>query len=508
MIEINSFTSEDAVAEMIDDLKKSYQNTELLVRLLPRNNELYKGRGTNQVNRIRGYAISSFEDLGLPEEAVIYVCEELDNGHSPYVIAASAKAVRGSYFPNKQFALYLTKALKNIGHKDEALSFSSYKPKYPLKNYTTAKNEILKSLAWLGAKATDVVPFLEKYANGDITPINNEIKNLTIETIEVIKNDRKPVTDGCCELFKPYFAKKQSIKSKEIANIQLQDQDGNIVRFGDFFGESISIISFFYTRCDNPNKCSLTVAKLAQLQYLLEENALSNIKIAAITYDSGYDTPQRLKAYSSNRGFVHNNQNKVFRVLNNQQNIIQNYLNLEVNYNGSIVNQHSIELFIIDKNALLIKEISKIEFDNNEIVNFLKENINQPFKPNNLSTVIINGALSFLLLLFPKCPICWATYLSVFGLTGISWLEYNPNLIWAFGILSIINLVFMLKKAKNINSYFPFVIALTGYSILFSSIVTDSPKIISYISVGLITISALASVFKLSHQQQNYLSRS
>ena len=36
--------------------------------------------------------------------------------------------------------------------------------------------------------------------------------------------------------------------------------------FKDFFHGQPSIVVFFYTRCDNPMKCSLTVAKLARVQ--------------------------------------------------------------------------------------------------------------------------------------------------------------------------------------------------------------------------------------------------
>jgi protein SCO1/2 len=178
---------------------------------------------------------------------------------------------------------------------------------------------------------------------------------------------------------------------------------------------------------------------------------------------------------------------------------------LEVNYNGSIVNQHSIELFIIDRNATPIKEFSKIEFDNIEILNFLKEKDKNSTKSNGSITAAINSILPFLFLFFPKCPLCWATYLSAFGLTGISWLEYNRNLIWVFVVLSVINLMFMYKKAKNFNDYLPMAMALIGYSILFSSILMNATQILAYISIGVITVSALISVFRLRHKQRHYV---
>jgi protein SCO1/2 len=62
-------------------------------------------------------------------------------------------------------------------------------------------------------------------------------------------------------------------------------------------------VVFFYTRCDNPNKCSLTVTKLARLQKSIVEEQLEGLlRTAAITYDPAYDLPPRLKAYGDNRG--------------------------------------------------------------------------------------------------------------------------------------------------------------------------------------------------------------
>ena len=44
--------------------------------------------------------------------------------------------------------------------------------------------------------------------------------------------------------------------------MELEDQDGARVTFGEFFAGKPSVVAFFYTRCDNPNKCSLTITKL------------------------------------------------------------------------------------------------------------------------------------------------------------------------------------------------------------------------------------------------------
>ena len=60
---------------------------------------------------------------------------------------------------------------------------------------------------------------------------------------------------------------------------------------------------FFYTRCDNPAKCPLTMYKFGSLQRLLQESELGDaIGTAAITYDPEYDRPERLLQYAQSWG--------------------------------------------------------------------------------------------------------------------------------------------------------------------------------------------------------------
>ncbi len=69
------------------------------------------------------------------------------------------------------------------------------------------------------------------------------------------------------------------------------------ITYGEFFRGQPSIVVFFYTRCDNPQKCSLTVSKLARVQQQLAERGLADqVRTAAITYDPGFDLPERLRA--------------------------------------------------------------------------------------------------------------------------------------------------------------------------------------------------------------------
>ncbi|WP_139125750.1 thioredoxin domain-containing protein [Arcticibacter eurypsychrophilus] len=51
-----------------------------------------------------------------------------------------------------------------------------------------------------------------------------------------------------------------------IKNVVLEDQNKERFRFNEFFKGTPSIVAFFYTRCNNPNKCSATITRLVQLR--------------------------------------------------------------------------------------------------------------------------------------------------------------------------------------------------------------------------------------------------
>lgn len=495
----SSDTSEEQIAAWIDETRQTKHGSDMLLNILSRNHEVYKDRGITQVNRIRGYALSSFEFTSTPIQAIPYICEELDNGHSPYVVAAAAIATRSIKEPGSDLADFLSRALIRFAHKDEAISFSSYKPAWPLQDYTTASLEILRSLAWLGANAKASLPVLENYCDGSFAPLPGENKKQALQTIDAIKNCDKKINENCCS-----FQGTTSSRSGRSAVYKtiLQDQDGEHYHFKDFFTGSISVVAFFYTRCDNPYKCAATVNKLAQLQARLKEENTKDIHIAAITYDSAYDTADQIRQYTANRGLQFDRHCKAFRLDKEDASIIKNYFDLAVNYNSAIVNHHSIELFILDTRGKIITTFAGFELNVDTILHAVKKAQKRSTGIGyKISTIFSNTVFPFLLLFFPKCPVCWAGYLSLFGLSGIPWLEYNKNYFWLLILFICINLLFMYRHARKTNFYFPFLLAIFSYMLFFVSLKLEAPTTWKWISIALIAISSLLSVLKLSLKQ-------
>jgi protein SCO1/2 len=143
-------TAEEHIAALVDAVKENPRRRDCLVALLPEQISMYAGRSANATVRMRGYIIAAFGQVGLPAAALPYVLEELESGRDAYLVAAAATALRGLDGPTSHVVPFLVKAIENIRYADDAVSFDSYRPRWPLPNHTTAIEEIMKTFAWLG----------------------------------------------------------------------------------------------------------------------------------------------------------------------------------------------------------------------------------------------------------------------------------------------------------------------------------------------------------------------
>ena len=162
--------------------------------------------------------------------------------------------------------------------------------------------ELLQTLAWTGAAAAphrasiatliDPVTGLSRSWHADVHRILQSLP----DTPGVVKDD-------CCGM--PAFVSRLAVwtsltTARNVRDLQFEDHTGAAAGFDDVFVGKPSLVVFFYTRCDNPHKCSLTVTKLARVQRLLaDRGVLEGVRTTAITYDPAFDTPERLRDYAS-----------------------------------------------------------------------------------------------------------------------------------------------------------------------------------------------------------------
>jgi protein SCO1/2 len=270
---------------------------------------------------------------------------------------------------------------------------------------------------------------------------------------------------------------------QDAESIVFEDQDGERIKFNEFFCGKPSIVAFFYTRCTNPLKCSLTITKFARLQKLVADRRLDGqIRTAAITYDHQFDRAERMRGYGSSRGVHMDADNRLLRTVEGLK-PLRKYFRLGVNFIQSLVNRHRVEIYILDEAGRIAASFERIQWDESEVLDraaalLARDNASTAVqnsssggnengfgKNSNTATTSYGTAirrsasasrpapwltspalpatlsiLSLAAAFFPKCPVCWAAYLSVFGIAGLERLPYSPWLLPLLASLMLINL--------------------------------------------------------------------
>jgi protein SCO1/2 len=155
----------------------------------------------------------------------------------------------------------------------------------------------------------------------------------------------------------------------DIAGVRFQDHSGAELTFANAFQGRPSIVVFFYTRCDNPAKCPLTMYRFGNLQRLLEESGLGEtIGMAAITYDPEYDRAERLLQYAESWGAKPSAAHRILRTVGDFA-IVSDYFALGVNFSASgVVNRHQLEAYVLDAHGRIAHAVTRRRWDERQLL--------------------------------------------------------------------------------------------------------------------------------------------
>lgn len=331
----------DDVAAILSDLASAGGGcgcSSDLLRLMDEDAPIYRGKGSSEVERLRAFVMVSLAKAGFADALMPYAIEELETGTNPYPIAAAARVARAASALPAGIDELIVGAIDRLRPIDEFVHFDSY-PAPPGEGSMTASAEAIQTLAMVGPKT--------KAANA------------------VAQN-----APSCCAgAEKEPDAVVRSIAG--LCDIELENQDGTRVRFGELFGGRVSLIAFFYTRCMNPDKCSRTISQLADVHRLLRQSLPeSTAMIAGITYDPGYDLPERLRRYGNARKLPFGEQCQLFRSTGSFA-AIRDSLQLGVGYGSSTVNRHRIELLLVDQAGDAVDANTRRLWDAQDMANAL-----------------------------------------------------------------------------------------------------------------------------------------
>jgi len=325
---------------------------------------------------MRGWVLVGLTNIGLTDDALLFVLEELDTGRDAYLVAAACRALRSYPNPLAAFAPFVMRAIANIRYHDDYVTFEHYGEYASSATGTTALSELLTTLIWLGPQAREVLPELEQLCenrgHGFSKKLLREVERAQI-AISTPARSTQHSTDTCCS-FPPglgdalSWVPRSRCGCETIESIVFEDHDGGTVTFREFFRGHPSVVVFFYTRCDNPQKCSLTITKLARLQNsLLKRGLAKQIRTAAITYDPAFDIPERLRGYAKNRGLVLNANHRMLRAIDGMS-AIRAHFKLGVNFVASLVNRHRIEVYLLDGAGGIAGSFQRVHWDEQKIV--------------------------------------------------------------------------------------------------------------------------------------------
>jgi hypothetical protein len=108
-----------------------------------------------------------------------------------------------------------------------------------------------------------------------------------------------------------------------------------------------------------------------------------------------------------------------------------------------------------------------------------------------------NVLLSVILSFFPKCPFCWAAYMSIFSTLGLASIPYMPWLqpvMMVFFLVNIFTLFMIARKRKNYTS---FAFSVTGALLIMVSKFLTTSLLLTYLGLLMIITASLWNlVFK------------
>jgi len=377
--------SETQFAALVDAIAADPHQREELPALLREDHSLYDERGAAAIVRMRGWVLLAIARFGVSDAALIFLLEELDTGTDAYLLAAAARALRSYPRPTGALAPFVMRALARISYRDEPVLLETY-GEYAVSSASTSPvRELLTTLAWLGPNARGILRELERF-RGQSGGLSRKLRIDVDRTVHAIRSGDetgKPGTDSCCAT-PPDGVRSVSSwplncrgDAEPVESITLQDDKGELITFNEFFKGQPSIVVFFYTRCDNPMKCSLTVTKLARVQKMLEAQGFGDrIHTSAITYDPAFDLPARLRIYGEDRGVRMNAHHRMLRAVDDND-ALRRHFELGVNFIGSLVNRHRIEAYVLDIGGRVATCFERIHWDEQQVVTRAIELLNE-----------------------------------------------------------------------------------------------------------------------------------
>jgi cytochrome oxidase Cu insertion factor (SCO1/SenC/PrrC family) len=285
-------------------------------QLLAEQSPIYAGLGTLEAERFRANVFESFAADGLPEDVLPAALEELSTGDNVVSVAAAARSLLFSRVVPPEADILLSRAIERFATHDVPFDLDRCLP-----SATSAVSAIVDARVALRWR-------LDAASRPQGVPSN---------------------TQSCCDGAKPLDLTKLGSTTQAPCTVfgawpcHVEDQHGREATFGEIFGGRPAFVTFFYTRCMSPEKCSASIARMGRLQRSMRASSVPEDAIlAGLTYDPAFDIAPRLLSYGKDRDLDFSGPVTLLRTTGSFESI-RAIFKLSVGYGETTVNRHGLE---------------------------------------------------------------------------------------------------------------------------------------------------------------------
>jgi protein SCO1/2 len=330
-----------------------------LAAMLREQSVLYQGRGPNETARLRGYFFATLADIGPPPEALPFIVAELAHGHRVALLAAAARAA-GATGPSARAALPHLLRIVSASFHDDQVCLDRYNASPPFADSTTARLEAVRALGRIGAR--DALPALRELAASASIPA--ALKHEAQRAMWIIERpDRVPSAAAGSDFVTPWLAPSRRFTSPLADFTSIAELDGKPLA-----------LTFAYTRCDNPNKCPVTIASMARLQRALRAAHLeARVRLLVITLDPRHDDAVRLATMGKLQGLLLGENALMLRPSADELKRLERTLDVPVGHGAGQVNGHGIALYLFDRHGRYVRRYHSVVWNNANVLSDLRK---------------------------------------------------------------------------------------------------------------------------------------
>lgn len=175
------------------------------------------------------------------------------------------------------------------------------------------------------------------------------------------------------ELIPPEF---RSVEERPVidSSLKFQNHRGHLIELVPQDNQ-VTCVSFFYTRCVNPNKCSAAIKTLHKLSLEVSKRGLSDkIKVYGITYTPEVDTESVMSSYLKSLGIDDASGLELIRLVDCDplsSSKLRSSFELKASFDSTKVSIHRIQLNVLDSSNRTAAIFDTTIWDNDRVIDYI-----------------------------------------------------------------------------------------------------------------------------------------